>query len=59
MMLLALLAMMRCLPTCAAGTHHQRSDIIAEGSIICLSGQTSLKKDLPVASLFSGRSGEI
>jgi hypothetical protein len=36
--------MMRCLPYVPAGTHHQRNDIIAEGNIICPTGQTSLKK---------------
>jgi hypothetical protein len=43
MILLALLAMMQCLPSCAEGTHHQRGDIIAEGSIICPTGQTTFK----------------
>ena len=37
-------AMMRCLPSCAEGTHHSRSNIIAAGSIICPTGQTSFKK---------------
>ncbi len=32
MMLLPPVAMMRCLPSCAAGIHHQRSGIIAEGT---------------------------
>jgi len=50
MMLLALLAMMQCLPSYAEGTHHQRSDIIAAGNIICPTGQTSLKKALASAS---------
>ena len=36
--------MMRCLPSRAEGTHHERSDIIAEGNIICPTGQTSFKK---------------
>lgn len=39
MMQIAVRSMLRCLPSCAAGTHHQRNDIIAEGSIICPTGK--------------------
>ncbi len=46
MMQIAARSMMRCLPSCAAGTHHQRSGIMCAARIICPAGQTSFKNAL-------------